>query len=501
MLRKNRTVLISLVVLTVFLFGCSSGRMVAAPSPLNSLKDDIKEIFSDPNFFVANWGVYIESLNSGEIIYRENPYKLFMPASNMKLFTTAAALSLLGPEYRYSTKLLSNSESVENGILKGDILIRGSGDPSFSGRNREGNTHNIFSEWADILISKGINSIEGNIIGDCSAFDEEFYGEGWEYNDLSYWYAAPISGLSYNENVVYIKVTPGASSGVPPETAVDPPTQFVEIENLAETVNPTRNQRINIRRKSGSNKIVISGTISYDTAPVVRRISVDNPALYAITVFKETLEDKGISCNDVIVLQTLDQGKYDINSFNYVVADHVSPPLSELIKTVNKESHNFFADQIFKTLGAEFTGTGSFEAGEKVVKSFLGRTGINTDQFFAYDGSGLSRHNLVMPVQVAYLMKYMRSSEHFDIFYDSLPIAGVDGTIKNRMRNTTAENLVHAKTGTIHYVRALSGYVTSLDGEEFVVSVLVNHYTTPTSSAGALQDRLFIKLANFRRGR
>jgi len=492
-----------ILVAALLMVTCGSRASLTGPAPLLQLRADIREVFEDPNFFMANWGIYIESLKTGEIIYKQNPYKLFMPASNMKLFTTATALVRLGHEYRYSTHLLSRGETDSLGILHGDLLIKGSGDPSLSGRFNEGNARGIFEEWADSLRARNIHLIDGDIIGDDDCFDDENYGGGWEYDDLSSWYAAPVSGLSYNENVVRLIITPDSSAGSSPHIAVDPPTSYVTVVNNAVTIAPTRIQSLKFHRKIGTNTIVVEGTISTDHKPHEQFISIENPTLYAVTVLKETLEEKGIICHG---------NPRDIDDMNItertefykdwkVAASYLSPPLSELVTVVNKESNNFYADQLLKTLGKEYIGAGSFSNGIAVEKEFLGGIGINPEQFKAYDGSGLSRHDLVTPMQIATLLKYMRYHPEFNLFYSSLPVAGVDGTIRNRMRNTAAEHIVHAKTGTIRYVRALSGYVTSRDNEEFVVAILVNHYTTPSSTSAALQDRLFVLLANFSRER
>jgi D-alanyl-D-alanine carboxypeptidase/D-alanyl-D-alanine-endopeptidase (penicillin-binding protein 4) len=492
--------LILFVILLPLLFNCAAGKTYAGLPPLAQLRADIHETFEDPNFFMANWGVYIESLKTGEIIYKRNPYKLFMPASNMKLFTTSAALVLLGPEYRYKTTLSGRGEVNADGVLQGDLIITGSGDPSFSGRFFENNPVKIFEDWADSIKLAGISHINGNIIGDGTVFDNEHFGGGWEYDDLKSYYAAPVSGLSFNENSIRLLVKPGAYLNKTPDISIIPETKYVNIINNAVTIPPTRIQRISSDRKIGTNIITIDGTISIDRNTVSHNLSIDNPPLFTAFLFKEILEANGITCSG-------NAGTFDADNANSyyndmkIFATYTSPSLSELLQIVNKNSNNFYADQILKTLGKEFKEEGSFSSGAEVVRDFISGIGINPDQFKAYDGSGLSRHNLVTPEHIAILLKYMKKHKYYNYLFESLPIAGVDGTIENRMKDSPAENIVHAKTGTIRYVRALSGYVRSKDNEDFIVSLLVNHYTTPSSTSAALQDRLFILLANFTRGK
>ena len=500
MINILRTVnIILFITLSAVLINCNR-TVLRELSSTDILKENIAEIFEDPNFYVANWGVYIESLETGEVIFRQNPYKLFMPASNMKLFTTSAVLARLGPDYTYKTRLLKRGEITKEGVLEGDLLVIGAGDPTFSGRFSEdrGITY-IFDNWAGSLKAAGINIVNGDIIGSGSVFDNNFYGGGWEYDDLQFAYAAPVAGLSFNENAILIVVKPGTETGAPAKITLIPDTKFVSIINKTNTINPTRIQQITATRKIGTNEIVVAGTISTDRNQVTRNVSIENPVVYTLEVFKETLELNGITVKGkkVVIVEKTDMSA--IKPEWTQIATYHSPKMSEILKVVNKSSNNFYAEQLLKTLGFEFTGLGSFDSGAEVVRRFLRGIGINTDQFFQYDGSGLSRHNLVMPHHIATLLKYMRRHPQFDVFYESLPIAGVDGTIVNRMRYTAAETVAHAKTGTIHYVRALSGYVTSKDGEEFVVSILVNNYTTPSSTSAAIQDHIFVLLANFSR--
>jgi len=483
----QRTMMIKTVkihLLIAITFGIISGSCAhfIGISPNDRLRRDISEVVENPDFYSANIGIYIESLKTGEIIFEQNHYKFFMPASNVKLFTTTTALVRLGPDYTYKTTLYSRGEVTAGGdSLNGDLLLKGSGDPTISGRFTNGDNIKTFKDWADSLKQCGITQITGNIFVDDSCFDS--------------------GGISFNDNSLQIIINPAAESGKPAVIRLNPPTTYFNIINKTTTVSSTRSRQVRSARKPETNDIVVEGNIAINRSAVTNTLAVDDPALFAAGVFKDVLVTAGIQVTGVPRKIESDSTQYS-NKNNWIKrAVYTSPPLSAILKATNKPSDNFYADQLLKTIGFELKGFGTFENGAQVVKEFVNEIGINGEQLFLVDGSGLSRYNLAMPIQIAKLLKYMRYHPYFNYFYDSLPIAGVDGTISNRMKNTPAENIVHAKTGTLRYVRSLSGYVKSKDDEEFIVSILINHYTTPESTSADIQDKIMILLANFSRGK
>ncbi|MFC1565209.1 D-alanyl-D-alanine carboxypeptidase/D-alanyl-D-alanine-endopeptidase [candidate division KSB1 bacterium] len=497
----SRLLKFNILLLLLILLNCTAVRQLEQPQlPIDILRNEIDTILDDPRFYHGNIGLMIESLQTGEIVYQRDPYKLFMPASNMKLFTTAAALVRLEPEYEYVTSLLASGETdVQNGILSGDLLIKGSGDPTFGSTYFEDDPLNAFQPWIAELKDNGIKMIEGDIIGDDNIFDDVRFGPGWEYDDLPQSYAAPTSGLCFADNCIKVTVIPGVQPGDRAEIRLEPDISIFTIENNASTVEPTRIQGVRFSRTVGENTIRISGTISIDHSPVTRYITVENPTLYTAAVFKELLERNGIEVGgDAVDIDDLPEDYESGREWESIVEDR-SPYMHEIIRILNKVSHNFFADQLTKTLGKEYRDSGSFGSGIAVIKGFLSGAGIDPNNYYQYDGSGLSRYNLVMPAQIASLLKYMKSHRYGSYYYDSLPVGGVDGTLENRLKGSPAEEITHAKTGTIRWARALSGYVTSKDGEEFVVAMLINHYINPTSMSSLLQDRIFILLSNFNR--
>lgn len=464
---------------------------------LNQLRNELNEIFKDPSFSNAHWGVIIQSLETGEYIYRLNEHKSFIPASNMKLFTTAVALLKLGPDFKYKTYLYTDGE-IKGEVLYGNLFIRGSGDPTISGRFTNGDVTKTFKDWADSLLKAGIKEIYGDIVGDDDYFDDQYMGTGWAWDDETYWYSAHISALSFNDNCVDLEIYPGKKINDPAVIKINPNTNYVQIKNQVITVHPDSSTKINFFRAPGTNIINVIGKISLKSKPYKESITVHNPTLYTVTVFKEVLESKGIKItgSPVDIDETFLKPDYEKMK---ILASYESPPLSEIIKVINKRSQNFYAEQVFRTLGKIFGGEGSTEKSVEVIKNTLSQIGISPDLISIYDGSGLSRLNLVTPFQILTLLNYMSKHEYFSYFYESLPIAGVDGTLETRMRKTKAQGNVRAKTGYVQYARALSGYVKTKDGELLSFAMITNNYLIPTSVANMIQDIVCQRLAEFSR--
>lgn len=492
--------LYSLSVLFLLFAGCSSqhSTLFDPNNPTEKLRYDIAQQFEDSNFVNAHWGVLIKSLKTGEIIYARNEKKMFMPASNMKLFTSSSAMIALGPNYRYTTRLVSNGD-VTNGILNGDLIMVGSGDPTISGRFDSGKVTIIFEQWADSLKALGITQINGNIIGDDNCFDDEYYGAGWSADYETDYYAAQISGLSFNDNCVDFRVVPSATIADVCSLSWSPNTKYVNVINNTKTVAETDSLNdIYFERKRGTNTIYVRGKLSIGKKPIIESVTVENPTIYTVVVLKEVLELKGISVLGAVVDADdfVDTIRYENSN---QLASFTSLPYSEIIKTINKPSQNFYTEQVFRTIGKERYGVGSMENGRAAVYPILLSWGVDTVRLRYADGSGLSRQDLITPSDIVSILSGMSKENSFLPFYESLPIAGIDGTIKNRMKGTNAQGNVHAKTGSIGYVRSLSGYVTSTDGEQFVFSMIANHYTVPTRWAEKIQDAVCVMLAEFKR--
>jgi serine-type D-Ala-D-Ala carboxypeptidase/endopeptidase (penicillin-binding protein 4) len=471
---------------------------VSSQSIIMDFQKDLEDIFNDPNFANAQWGVVIQSLETGEFLFKKNENKSFMPASNMKIFTTATTLCMLGPNYRYSTRLITNG-SIENNVLKGDLIIKGSGDPTFPKKYKNDSLQTLFTSWIDSLKSSGITEIRGDIIGDDNCFDDQGLGVGWSWDDETYWFSAPTSGLSFNDNCVDLAVSPGEYIGSTAQIKLNPNTNYVTLKNNIRTVPPDTSANLDYFRKSGTNVINAFGVIPLNGTTRVESLSIDNPSLYTATVLKEMLEAAGIKITGNAVDIDDVKPKREFTTIYQTLNTSTSLPMSEIIKMVNKRSQNLYAEQILKTLGKELGGVGSVSRAVEIEKKFLSGIGMDPDKLMIVDGSGLSRLDLVTPMQAITLLSYMYRHKYWKEFYNSLPIAGVDGTLENRMKNSKATNNVHAKTGYINYVRSLSGYVTTKDGEMFVFTMMANHYTVPTSLVNNIQDLVCVRLANFSR--
>lgn len=461
---------------------------------LNELREQLDDSFNDPSFNNAFCGVFVRSLKTGEVIYKRNADKLFIPASNMKLFTSAAALILLGPNYVYETNLFANG-IIKNGSLEGDLIIQGSGDPTISNRFFPGSITNIFENWADSLITKGITKINGNVYGDDTNFDNIGLGKGWAWENESYWFSAPSGALSFNDNSIEIRISP-TDINFPANIKVIPETKYVTLISKVVTVGNSEEQSIKVSRLRGTNLISISGKIKKNSSTIVENVSISDPTMFFLTILKEVFEKKGITIAGKI--GSINSSEKIIFSQNLTpLIVHQSVPIKLIIKELNKNSNNFYAEQLLKTIGLEVYGYGSTENGVKACRELFNEMGINPENMMMVDGSGLSQLNLVTPRQIVNLLSYMHKSELFNYFYDSLPIAGVDGTLSNRMIKTAAQNNVRAKAGFNVNTSTLSGYVKTVSGEMLSFSILINNFLAPSSLANYILDNVCNKLANF----
>jgi D-alanyl-D-alanine carboxypeptidase/D-alanyl-D-alanine-endopeptidase (penicillin-binding protein 4) len=502
-MHRYKRFLALLLMILLLAQGCAKKAAVTAQAPIPSqgktaaLRGELEEIFSDANFENAFWGVMIQSLENGEIIYQKNHKKFLMPASNMKIPTAAAALVKLGPDYVFQTKVLTDGE-IQGDTLKGNLIVIGSGDPTVSGRFANGDTTGIFKAWAEKLKSLGIAKIAGDVVGIDDVFDNERLGAGWTWDDLPYGYAAEISGLAFNENHVDLKISPGDRVGDTAKIVKDPDSAYAQVVNHLVTVAKDSELSIKLRREPRTNTIVVSGTFPINESEQLRTASVDNPTAYFVYVLREVLERSGIKVTGTS-LRTADKGFERNPEALRLLFAHNSPKLSEIITVLLKVSQNLYAETLMKTLGREIKNEGSFAAGRKAIEEVMTDFGIPPRTYTIADGSGLSRYNYLTADTIMHILRKMYWHAQFKPFYDALPVAGVDGTIKNRMKGTRTEGNVHAKTGTLANVRSLSGYVTTKDGEMLAFVMIANNFNVPNEAAEYVQDLALERLANFSR--
>jgi len=436
------------------------------------------------------WGVKIQYATTGEVIYERNNAKMFMPASNQKMYTTAAALCLLGPQYRYVTDFVTNGNLDENGVLNGDLIIRGSGDPTWSWRFYEKNYDSVMVRFVDSLKLRGITQIKGNIIGDDNIFDDQSLGYGWSWDDETYYYAAQISGLSYSENYIDYTLTPDSVTlGNPVIIESHPKTSYMNLLNDLVTVSSDTSTEWDYDRERETNNAWFEGNYRLEKGESEETITVHNPTLFTVHVLKERLEDAGIlvAGSPVDVDDLPDSLNY---SATQKIFTYYSHPMSDIIAKVNRPSQNFIAETLQKTLGAEFGKEGSSREGRKVQMALFDSLGMDTRNLKIRDGSGLSRHDLVSPNTSASLLQMIWAHPYRSYFIESLPLSGLTGTIRKRMIGTEAEQNVRAKTGTIGYVSSLSGYTWTQSGEPIIFSIMANHFTIPTSQVRSIQDQI-----------
>ena len=467
-----------------------------AYSNLTEFGNQMNDIFNDPNFSNANWGVIIQSLKTGEYFYKRNEDKLFIPASNMKLFTTAGGLILLGEDYRFVTKIYARGK-LDGSTLEGDLIWQGGGDPTISGRFHDDNVFKVFENWADSLQSKGIDEISGNIIGDDNKFDDVGLGKGWSWDHESYWYSAPSSAISFNDNCVDLIISVNHKNKKAIIKTV-PDTKYIVIVNNVVVVPKDSSTNIDVYRQRGTNIVSVFGTIKNADDSVKTFVTVNNPTQYSIVVLKDILQKKGITVDGYPVDVDDITAPLDYNSMS-LLFNYYSPPLKEIIKVINKNSQNFFAEQLLKTIGYEKLGWGTSVNGVEALSPVFKDMGINPESMVMVDGSGLSPLNLVSPRQILNLLSYMYKSKYFVAFYNSLPIAGVDGTMGERLKNSNAVDKIRAKPGYLYGVRSLSGYAYTADNEPVAFSIIVNNFVVPVKLAENIQDLVCLRLVNFKR--
>jgi serine-type D-Ala-D-Ala carboxypeptidase/endopeptidase (penicillin-binding protein 4) len=475
-----------------------AARGPAPAAPLRAVGAEIGAIFEDTVFAHAHWGVVIRSLQTGETLYRHNGHKALIPASNQKLLTGAAVLELLGPEYRYRTEVVA-AGPVQGGVLRGNLVVRASGDPTLSWRFADGDARAPFRAWADSLRARGVTRVAGALVGVDEAFTDPVYGWGWAWENLGGQFAAPVAGLQFNESSVGVDVIPGSRAGMPAIVVFNPATGHVRIQNTAVTVEAGQPTRVSVGYRELDDVLLVSGQIARDTVGVSQRVAVRDPARFFMTSLRETLRQAGIAVEGPALLAEEVEGGAATLRGGAGLFVHRSPPLREILPVMMKPSQNQIAEALLKTLGRELRGEGRAAVGAQVADSLFRTWNLDTRALEMRDGSGMSRFNFLSADLVIGLLEHMSRSPNWETWYASQPIAGVDGTLRGRMLGTPAQGNVHAKTGTLANIRALSGYVTTADGERLAFAMIVNHHLLTASDADRLIDAALVRLAGFRR--
>jgi serine-type D-Ala-D-Ala carboxypeptidase/endopeptidase (penicillin-binding protein 4) len=500
-------------------------------SPKKELTKEITAILEQPPLNHAHWGVDVVDLETGKALYSQNSDQLFLPASNAKLFTTAAALAIAGPDYHFRTTVETEGKIDANGRLLGDLVIFGRGDPNISGRvlpfalktQRLPPHTQILEEMADQVARNGLKIVDGDLIGDDTFYAFERYGEGWAWDDLQWIDGAPVSALTFNDNVVFLNVLPGEHPGDKAVVTVEPETTYYELDNRVVTSSVGVPKRVGIHRDPGSKKIVLWGSLPLSDAGMKEPMSIEDPAEFVAQLFRTMLERRGITIRGKTRARHGEDAQFfdqqiphpptaavvppvvnsavtnsavtppqepDLNpaSTNKILAEHFSGPLLDDIRVTNKVSENLHAELALRLAGKLRGYGGSFEGGVAAVKQFLLQAGLKEDEFTFLDGSGLSRRDLVTPAATVQLLIYASRQPWGPEFEESLPVSGVDGSLSERFQKTPAVGQIHAKTGSLSHVNALSGYGQTQDGKQFVFSIFCNNHNLPASKVLGAMD-------------
>ncbi len=434
-------------------------------------------------------GIEVISLEPGKTLFARSPRVPFTIASNNKIITTAAALYFLGPDHSFRTEIYLEAKPDRKGISRGNLILRGGGDPNISGRFTGGDPLLPMKAIADELKQRGLKRLLGSIVADDTFFDREHIHPRWDEDQIANWYSAGVSALSYNDNCIDITIRP-TSPGEQVTVSLSPPTSYVTLLNECRTTSSRKRHRFSFRREAGSNTILLKGEYYARFGTTRHHITVDDPALYFATVLSEVLEDEGIEVEGEVRRILSEES---LPKAPPVIV--ITSKLREAIRVANKRSQNFYAEQILKLLGAVRKRDGSFYAGAKVVEEFLSAVGIPPGEYSYVDGSGLSRDNRFTPSQITKVLAFMHSHHCGQDFLDSLSVAGFDGSLRRRWKKTKLAGNVLAKTGSMRYVHTLSGYVQNSKGERFAFSILYNNRSRKNAlDIRRLEEKILLSL-------
>jgi D-alanyl-D-alanine carboxypeptidase/D-alanyl-D-alanine-endopeptidase (penicillin-binding protein 4) len=428
----------------------------------------------------GDWGILIVDAQSGETLYERNADGYFVPASNMKLFTTALALARLGPDYRFHSTLETRGTISGEGILSGDIVLVGRGDPNLSNRRfpyelREefdGPPEKALAQLADALVARGVKEISGDVIGDDSYFPRERYPNGWEIDDMVWEYGAAISAIVVDDNTVALTLTPGERMGDPVEASVAPLTPDFALQNDVITSTPEVKSDLTLTREPGANLVVVRGTLPAKSTPRKLVLAIEEPAQHAASLLAALLSERGVKIDGKI--RAVHVPETDTTP-RTILAEHVSVALGDSVKLINKISQNLHTEMLLRTAARQSGLWSTPEEMLKIPQAFYSSAGIAPEDVIQTDGSGLSRHDLVTPRAIVTLLRFAQGQTWFAPYYASLPVAGTDGSLQDRMKGTVAAGRIHAKTGSVEHVRTLSGFAETPSGRRLIFSFLTNN--------------------------
>lgn len=471
---------------------------------LEELRDRLSAIVDQRRYSAAQWGIKIIEVQGGETIFEHNPGQLFSPASNSKLYTVALGLDRFGVDHRTKTSLYSAAEPDAEGVLQGDLVVYGRGDPTFNRRIHQNDPFYGLQRLASALTNAGVRRISGNLVGDTSFIRGHPFGSGWTWDDQFYYYGAEISSLTVNDNLVVCSVLPGTAPGEPCTFRFEPPTRLFKVHNRARTVAADRPRDIRLTRLPSRNELYLTGELPVGGTPFRDDVTVHEPAGLFLELFAQALARSGVTVLGTNrVADWLDEPA-PVDGLVKVGAVE-SLPMRDIAREIQKPSQNLYTDLLLAQVGerTRTSQTPPFETSEDLgireLSRFLAQAGVPRGHVLFEEGSGLSRNNLTTPAATVALLRYMANHKAAEPWMDALPIAGVDGTLRNRMKGTPAAGKVRAKTGTLRWANSLSGYVTTAAGEQLAFCLMLNRYFNAdgTRTGRAELDAIAAELAGF----
>ena len=483
------------------------------PAPLqeeNSARADVARFRERANATLLSsgaakgyWGMLVTDADTGEVLYALNPARYFTPASNVKLFTTALALAVLGRDFRVHTTIETAGHIERSGILKGDLVLVGRGDANLSNRTfpysdkapRVGPPETVLAAMADQVVAAGVRQIDGDVVADDTYFVPARFPPGWTVDDTVWSYGAAVSSISVNDNSLNIEVKPGDRAGAPLRYRIDPASRLYDVRNEATTTAARTEPQLSLSRDPESRVFVLGGTLPVGAAPRELSVGVAEPAENAADLLARLLEARGVRIAGLSranhpLFATAGQPTTPAPSSPTILAEHVSPPLIEDVLLTNKISQNLHAEMMLRVAAREKGGALTIDDAVKFAAQFYQSIGLAPEDVLLADGSGLSRNDLVTPQSVVQLLAYAARQPWGEDFVTSLPIAGADGTLAGRMKSTSAAGRIRAKSGTFERVDSLSGYATTLAGEHLIFSMFGNNIGAHNRDAAAILDAL-----------
>jgi D-alanyl-D-alanine carboxypeptidase/D-alanyl-D-alanine-endopeptidase (penicillin-binding protein 4) len=448
----------------------------------------------------GEWGLLIIDGETGETLYELNADKYFVPASNMKLFTTALALAKLGPDYRFPTTLETRGTVSPAGVLAGDLMLVGRGDPNLSNRKFpynlkeefDGAPEKVLAELADALVAKGVKEVAGDVVGDDSYFPREPYPNGWEIDDMVWEYGTAVSAIVVDDNTVTLTLMAADSAGAPVQAVVVPATPDFVVQNDVVTSAAETKSDLTLTREPNSKIVVIRGTMPAHSAPRKLVLAIHDPAEHAAALLARLLAERGVKVAGTA--RSMHIAEAAGATPRAVLAEHVSVPLGDSVKLVNKISQNLHTEMLLRAAARNTAVWNTPDDLMKFPADFYTAAGITPGDVIQTDGSGLSRHDLVTPRAIIALLKYAQGQPWFATYFASLPVAGIDGTLETLMKNTPSAGRIHAKTGSVEHVRTRSGFADTASGRRLIFSFLSNNQGGKNHEASDALDGLCLAM-------